>query len=208
MHFIFATTSTSYLSISIAFRCASTIAFTSVDCCTTTCTLVDGCTYASTMISSLEMSTLSMLLQGATPQLCLPLILQWPLDLLMYSLVLYVLLHANIFCLCAKTQLQMFQLYLCLELLSTQTIASHYTPSILHISKMMMNATTTAHPTAEYSTCLLSLFFSIVLLLLFFSTIPFPPLIFIYVHFFALPFPLLFAIVFQWHSLHSCCCEF
>ncbi len=64
----------------------------------------------------------------------------------------------------------MFQVYLCLELSSTQTVYSHYIPSFLHISKMMMNVMTTLQPTAKYST-FLSLLFSTPLLLLFFSTI-------------------------------------
>jgi hypothetical protein len=51
------------------------------------------------------------------------------------------------------------------------------------------------------------LLFSTPFLLLFFSIIPLPPLAFVCVHFFAIPFPLLFSIVFQWRSLHSCCCE-
>jgi hypothetical protein len=59
---------------------------------------------------------------------------------------------------------------------------------------------------AEYST-FLSLLFSTHLLLLFLS-IPLPPLAFVCAHSSTLPFPLLFAIVFQLHSLHSYCCEF
>jgi len=98
----------------------------------------------------------------------------------------------------------MFQLNLHLELSFVQTIYFHYTPSLLHIPKMMMNAVTTLQPMVEYSTSLLFMLFSIVLLLLFFSTIPFPPLVFIYVHFSILLFPLLFSIVFQWHFLYSC----
>jgi len=48
-------------------------------------------------------------------------------------------LHANAVYFCPKTQLYMFQLYLCLELSSTQTISFHYMPSLLDILKMMMN---------------------------------------------------------------------
>ncbi len=109
----------------------------------------------------------------------------------------------------------MFQLYLCFELLFTQIISFHYTPSLLHILKLMMNAIMTLLM-VEYSTCLffllfstpfLLLFFSTPFLFLFFSTISLPPLTFICVHISTLPFPLLFFVVFQWHCLHSCCCE-
>ncbi len=98
---------------------------------------------------------------------------------------------------------------LCLELLSVQIVSFHYMFSLLHIPKMMMmmNATMTFQPTTKYSTCLLSLLFSTPLLLLFFSTIPLPPLAFVCVHSSTLPFPLLFFVVFQWHFLHSCYCE-
>ncbi len=117
----------------------------------------------------------------------------------MQLLVLSVLLHTNVICFYAKIQLQMFQLYLCLQLSSTQTVSSHYTPSLLHIPKMMMNVMTTLQPIAKYST-FLSLLFSTPLLLLFFSTILLPPLAFVCAHSSALPFPLLFIIVFQLHS--------
>jgi len=80
-----------------------------------------------------------------------------------------------------------------------QTISSHYTPSRLHILKMMMNATTTLQPTVEYSTFLF-LLFSIHILLLFFSTISLPLLTFVYVHSSVFPFPLLLFVMFQWHS--------
>ncbi len=115
--------------------------------------------------------------------------------------------YANVICFYTKTQLQMFQLYLFLELSFMQIVFSHYTPSLLHISKMMMNTTTTLQPTTKYSTLLLYLFFSTPFILIFFSTILFPPS-FVCAHSFALPFPLLFSIVFELHSLHSYCCEF
>ncbi len=86
-------------------------------------------------------------------------------------------------------------------------ISSNYMPSLLHISKMMMNAVATLHPTTEYSTFLLFLLFSTPLLLMLFSTLSLSPPAFIYAHSSTLPFPLLFAIVFQLHSLHSYCCE-
>jgi hypothetical protein len=101
----------------------------------------------------------------------------------------------------------MFKLYLYFELLSSQTVFSHYTPSLLHIPKMMMNVVVTLQPTAEYST-LFSMFFSTPLRLLFFSTIPLPPLAFVCAHSYVFPFPLLFTIGFQLHSLHSYYCEF
>jgi len=59
----------------------------------------------------------------------------------------------------------------------------------------MMNVAMTLQPTIEYSTNLQILLFSIPLLLLFFSTIPLPPLAFVYAHSFALHFPQLFSIV-------------
>jgi hypothetical protein len=82
-------------------------------------------------------------------------------------------LHTNIFCFCTKTQLEMFQLYLCLEWSYTQTISFHCTPSLLHIPKMM-NATMTLQPMTKYSTHLF-LFFLTPLLLMLFSTILLPP---------------------------------
>jgi hypothetical protein len=84
---------------------------------------------------------------------------------------------------------------------------SPYMPSLLQIPKMMMNVATTLQPTTKYSTHLLFVFFSTPLLVLFFSTIPLPPHVFICIHSYVLPFPLLFFIVFQWLYLHSCCCE-
>ncbi len=48
----FVTTSDPRLSISITLHCASTIGFTSVDCCTSTYTSMDSCTFASMMFSS------------------------------------------------------------------------------------------------------------------------------------------------------------
>jgi hypothetical protein len=66
----------------------------------------------------------------------------------------------------------------------------------------------TLQPMVEYSTLLISLLFSTPLLLFFFSIIPLPPPTFACVHSYVLPFPLLFAIIFQLHSLHSYCCEF
>jgi hypothetical protein len=101
----------------------------------------------------------------------------------------------------------MFQLYLYFELSFAQIVFSHYTPSLLHIPKMMMNVVVTLQPTAKYST-FFSMFFSTPLQLLFFSTIPLPPPIFVCAHSSVLPFPLLFIIVFQLHSLHSYYCEF
>ncbi len=49
---LFATTSNSFLSISIALCYTSIIAYTSMDCCTSTYTLVDSCISASTTFSS------------------------------------------------------------------------------------------------------------------------------------------------------------
>jgi len=66
----------------------------------------------------------------------------------------------------------------------------------------------TLQPMVEYSTFLISLFFSTPFLLFFFSIILLPPPAFACVHSHVLPFPLLFAIIFQLHSLHSYCCEF
>ncbi len=53
MHLLFATTSDSRLSISIAFCCVFAIACTSMDCCTSTYTYVDNCSSTSTTFSSL-----------------------------------------------------------------------------------------------------------------------------------------------------------
>ncbi len=86
----------------------------------------------------------------------------------------------------------MFQLHLYHELSSTQFVSSHYTPSFLHISEMMMNVTMTLQPTAEYSTHLHALLFSTFFLLLFSSTISLPPPASSCAYFFVFPFPLLF----------------
>jgi hypothetical protein len=112
-------------------------------------------------------------------------------------------LHTNFFYFCAKTQLQMFQFYIYHELSFAQIASSHYTFFLLYIVKMMMNVMVTSQPMAEYSTRYLFLLFSNVLLLLFLL----PPPTFICAHSSALPFPFLFSIVFQLHSLHSCCYE-
>ncbi len=82
----------------------------------------------------------------------------------------------------------MCQSYLYHELSSTQIVSFHYTPSLLHIPKMMMNVAMTLQPTAKYSTHLHILLFSTPLLLLFFSIISLPPFIFVYVHSSMLPF--------------------
>jgi len=73
-----------------------------------------------------------------------------------------------------------------------QNVSSHYTPSLLHITTMMMNVVATLKPMVEYSTRLLVLLFSTPFLLLFFSTISLPPT-FVHVHSSMLPFPLLFS---------------
>jgi hypothetical protein len=78
-------------------------------------------------------------------------------------------------------------------------------PSLLHIPKMMMNATTTLQPTVEYSTRLHNLFFLTPLLLMFFSTISLPPPPSVYAHSSTILFLFLFFIVFQ---SHSCFCDF
>jgi len=80
---------------------------------------------------------------------------------------------------------------------SVQTIYFHYTPSLLHILKMMMNVVVTLQLMAEYSTFFLFLLFSTPLLLLLVSTILLPPPDFIYAHSFEFPFPLLFIVVFS-----------
>jgi len=71
---------------------------------------------------------------------------------------------------------------------------------------MIMNVAMTLQPTTKYST-LLSLLLSIALLLLFFSKIPLPPHAFVCAHSSTLLFSLLFAVIFQMHSLHSYCYE-
>ncbi len=53
VHFLFATTFDSCLSISIALCCAFAITYTFVVCYTSTCIFVDVCTSTSTMFSSL-----------------------------------------------------------------------------------------------------------------------------------------------------------
>jgi hypothetical protein len=62
-------------------------------------------------------------------------------------------------------------------------------PSLLHIPQIILNAVVTLQPMTKYSTLFLFVLFSIPLLLLFFSTIPLPPLAFVYAHFFVFPFP-------------------
>jgi hypothetical protein len=113
---------------------------------------------------------------------------------------------ANVICFYTKTQLQMFQLHLFLELSFTQIVFSHYTPSLLHISKMMMNTTTTLQPIAKYST-LLSLFFSTPFILMFFSTILLHPPTFICAHSFVLPFSFTIFYSFSIALFTLICCE-
>jgi hypothetical protein len=79
-----------------------------------------------------------------------------------------------------KNQLHMCQSHLYHELLFAQIVSSRYTPSLLHIPKMMMNVVTTSQPTTKYSTHLHALPFSTPLLLLLFSTILLPPPTFVY----------------------------
>ncbi len=154
----------------------------------------------------LHPSTLHVPPQNDAPQLCLPSIFQCTPDLLMQLVVLSILS-------CTPTSSAFTQKlnykcssYICLELSFMQIVSSHYTPSFLHILKMM-NAATILQPIAEYST-LLFLLFSTPLLLLLFSTILLLPHAFICAHSSMFFFPLLFNVVFQLHSLHSYYCEF
>jgi hypothetical protein len=200
---LFITTFDSWLLISIALRCAYAITCTYVDCCTSTYTFVDGYTSASMMFSSLAFictACASTNYNSTTLSFSNSSMNIESIDVL---LVLSIVLYANIFCFCAKTQLQTFQSYLYHELLFAQIISSHYMPFLLHISKMM-NTAMTLQPMTKYSTCLHALHFSTPLPLLFFSTIILRPLTCIYAHSFVLPFPLLLFIVFQSHFLHSC----
>ncbi len=97
----------------------------------------------------------------------------------------------------------MFQFYIHCELSFVQIVSSHCTLFLLHILEMMMNVTMTLQQTTKYSTFHVLLFVT-PLFLIFSSTILLPPLVFIYVHSFMFPFPLLFSIVSQSHSLHLC----
>ncbi len=136
---LLATTFDSCHSISITLHCAFAITCTFVSCCTSTCTFMDNCCSTATMFSSLASfytSTKCYSIASSSSDSSMNI---ESIDVL----VLSILLHTNVVCLCAKTQLHMFQLYLCLDLSSMQTIYFPYTPSLLHIPKMMMNAMAT-----------------------------------------------------------------
>jgi hypothetical protein len=198
----------SCFSISIALFCAFAIASTSVDCCTSTCTFVDNYTSTSTTFYSLAsfyvissstkcysiaLFSFDFLMNIGSIDVALGLV-----DSLACQLLL--LLQKNSTCRCLISTYIVNYLLCKLHILVVRFF-------LLHIQKMMINATITLQPTIEYSTCLHVLFFSTLLILLFFSTISLPPVVFIYIHSYALPFPLLVSMVFQSHSLHSCCCE-
>jgi hypothetical protein len=160
-HLLFAIAFDLHLSVSIALHCVSAITCTFVACCTSTYISMDSCSSTSTMFSSLASfcticaSTKCYSIASSS--------FDSSMNIGSTNVVisLFAFLHANVFCFCVKTQLQMFQLYLCLELSSTEIVSSHYILSFLHIQKAIMNATTTFQPTAKYSTCLLFLLFSI-----------------------------------------------
>jgi hypothetical protein len=142
-HLLLTTTFVSCCSVSITLHCASTIVYTFVVCYIINYTSVDSCSSCAIMFSSL----VSFYIVYAS--------IKWwfitssSFDSSMHTgwidvdLVLSFFLHTNIVYICTKTQPQIFQLHLCLELLSTQIVFSHYMLSILDIPKMMMNATTT-----------------------------------------------------------------
>jgi hypothetical protein len=82
----------------------------------------------------------------------------------------------------------MFHFGLYNELSFAQIISSHCTFFLMHILKMMKNGAMTLQPTTEYSALLHILLFTTPLFPFLFSTIPLPPLVLVYAHFFVLPF--------------------
>ncbi len=135
MRLFFVKTSNSHLSLSIA--------YTIVACYTTTCTSMDSCFSTSTTFSSLASFCIIYASTEcySTTSSSSDSSMNTESTNAVSSLVF--LLHANVFCFYVKTQFQMFQLYLCLELFSAQIVSFHYMPSLLHILKMMMNAMVT-----------------------------------------------------------------
>jgi hypothetical protein len=203
----FVIVSNSCFSISITLCCVSTIAYTFVDCCTFTYTSIDRYTstsitfssptsfcvvYSSIKCSSTTSSSSDFSLNTGFNNLA-----RGPICSLAHQLFLF---------LCKNLIVDVPILYISWIIVYTNA-SSHYMFLLLHIPKMMMNATMTLQPTIEHSTHLHALLVSTPLLLLFFLAIMLPPLAFVCSHSFALPFPLLLSVVSQLHSLHSCCYE-
>jgi hypothetical protein len=113
---LFVATSDSCTLISIAFNCVYVIAYT----------FVDGCIFPSMMFSSFA----SIYVVYASTNYCST--TSFSSNSSMNTKPTYValshvsLLHANVFCFCVKSQLQMFQFYLYHELLFAQIVFSHY----------------------------------------------------------------------------------
>jgi len=113
-------------------------------------------------------------------------------------------LNSNLFYTFAKTPLQVFLIYIYLELLNAQIAFLHGIVFLPHTLNMIMNTTVTSLPMAKCLALQQSLFVSSLLLFLFFSTFLLPPLVSICAHFSMLHYPLLLSIIFQLCSSHSC----
>ncbi len=83
------------------------------------------------------------------PHLLFRIILKCISNPLVLFLGLLVHLNFNFFFIFSKTLLQMFLLYICLELQNPQIAFSHGTTFLFHTPKMIMNATVTSLPTAK-----------------------------------------------------------
>ncbi len=118
-HLLFATTSTSCYSISINLHCVSALVYTSVVCCTFNCTSMNSCSSFGTTFSSLASFYTICVITKQCSSASSSSTSSMHIGSIDELLVLSALLHVNIVCFCAKNELQMFQLYLYLELLST-----------------------------------------------------------------------------------------
>ncbi len=101
----------------------------------------------------------------------------------------------------------MFLIWIYLELSYVQIAYCHCTHCLLHTLDMLGNATMTLVPIVECLAFQHILFFSTLLMLLFFSIVLLPLHVFVYVHNFVFPFPLLLSIISQLCFPHSCFCE-
>jgi hypothetical protein len=206
-HLIFATASNSRLSISVTFHCASSIAYTLMVCYTSICTSMDGFTftsrtlsspmsfynvYASTKCYSTASSSFNSLVNTKFTNVA-------PGHVCFLAHQLPLLLHKKLI---ANVPI----LYISWIIVYTNCILSLYVFPSTHSKDDECDSDLITNNWIFNS--LLSLLFSTFLQLLFLSTIPLLPPAFVCAHSSTLPFPLLFPIVFQLHSLHSCCYEF
>jgi hypothetical protein len=139
----FATTSTSHCSISISLHCASAIIYTFVACYTFNCTSMNNFFSCATTLSSLASICIiytSTKWYSSASSFFDSSMHTGSIDVVLGPICSLTCQH----CLLLRKNSTVNVLVVSMSWISfMQTVSSHYTPSLLHIPKMMMNATTT-----------------------------------------------------------------